>query len=80
MRQLDSSPDIPAGLAVRARHVAEFWNSYNVTGDPGASTREVLEGIERQVSDCMSMAMQAIGKAESLTAIALGLMSGHENL
>lgn len=78
MERGDSLPDDPDRLAARKKQLADWWNSLHLGGNPGASTWEVLDGIERQVSDCLYGDHADISRAESLTAEAMHLVAGHE--
>jgi hypothetical protein len=56
-----------------------FWNDLQISGDTKATTWRALEPIERQVTEHLDRAGPGdVGKAWSLTAQALCLMTGSE--
>ncbi len=61
----------------RAKHIAEFWNSIRMD-ELDATIWEVLEPIERQVTECLDQSPPRIAAAESLTAQALVVLDGYE--
>jgi hypothetical protein len=56
--------------------VIDFWNGLRVSNDPGSTNWEVLEDLERQVTDCLYSSLVELNKAERLTAQAMLLMTG----
>jgi hypothetical protein len=58
------------------RSIVDWWNAFSVCDRPGGSTWEVLDDIQRQVTECLSRDPPDIGQAESLTARAALLMAG----
>jgi hypothetical protein len=73
------SPDDPQSLEARRQHVIDFWNGLRTCGDPGATTWEVLELLERQATEYVDEALCNIRAAESTTAHAALLIAGCEN-
>ncbi len=71
-----SSPDDPYVKEVRRRLIVEWWNRLRIDGHPGETTWEVLDCLERQVSECLRRTPPDISKAESLTAQAALLIDG----
>lgn len=74
------SPDDPQATNARCQRVVEFWNELRTWGDSGATTWEVLESLERQVTECLDHAPPEVGEAESLTALAALLIAGQSDL
>ena len=60
----------------RIRQIVEFWNDYAAFDDPGSTTREVLEELQQNVTDCLSRDPADINCAEGLTAKAMLLLAG----
>lgn len=58
------------------RFIAEFWSNLRVCEELGATNWRVLEPIEREVTECLYKAPGDIGRAESLTALAMLLIAG----
>lgn len=73
---LVSLPDDPGGVSDRILLIVDFWNAVRVCGDPGATTWEELETIEREVTSCLARQIPDVEKAESLTARAMRLIAG----
>ena len=61
----------------RIRRLVEFWNQLRIIDQLGATLLEALEPLERQVTDCLYQEPPDIGRAESLTALALRVLAGH---
>ncbi len=74
------SPDDPQAMDARRQQLIEFWNELRTCGHSGATTWEVLESLERQVTECLDHAPPDIGEAESLTALAALLITGQSDL
>ena len=74
------SPDDPQATDARRQQLVEFWNELRTEGNSGATTWEVLESLERQVTERLDHASPDIGEAESLTALAALLIAGHSDL
>jgi hypothetical protein len=64
----------------RLRGIQDFWNELRISGDSGATSGEVLETIERQVTECLALGRPDINRAESLTAKACLLIAGQCDL
>lgn len=62
----------------RRQRIVQFWMALELDGDPGATTREVLDGLRDRVTECL--AIEDIATAESLTAKALLYIEGLEQL
>lgn len=73
------SPDDPQTVEVRRQQVIDFWNWLRTCGDPGATTWEVLEPLERQATEQLDEAPPNIRGAESTTALAALLIAGCDN-
>ncbi len=73
------SPVEPLTVQDRVNLIREIWHSWSMSGDAGATTWDVLEGIQAQVTDCLyfgSTHVESIEMAESLTAKAFLLRDG----
>ncbi len=70
----------PDPLLPQLRQVAEWWNQLRVSGDSGATTWEVLDDLERKVTDCITADPPDIARAVSLTMRAMHFVAGNENL
>ncbi len=70
------SPDDPQTAENRRQQLVEFWNELRIYGDPGATTWEVLEPLELQVTECLDHDPPDIRGAESQTALAALLITG----
>jgi hypothetical protein len=77
---VELSPDDPPTTDARRQQLIEFWNELRTCGNSGATTWEVLESLERQVTECLDQYPPDIGAAESLTALAALLMTGQGDL
>ena len=73
------SPDDPQASEARRQQIIDFWNVLRTCGDPGATTWEVLEPLERQVTEYLDDDPPDIRGAESLTALAALLIAGCDN-
>lgn len=60
--------------------IVDFWNALRINDDPGSTNWEVLEDLERQVTDCLANAPPDVDFAERLTAQAMLLMTGQTSL
>ncbi len=74
------SPDESWASNARWKWIVHFWNELRTCGNPGATTWEVLESLERQVTECLDHDPPDIGEAESLTALAALLIAGQNDL
>lgn len=73
----DASPGrFMAANRERIRLIVDFWTQLAVCEDSGATTWEVLEDLERKVTDCLDRTPPQLGRAESLTAEAICRMTG----
>ena len=73
------SPDDPQNIEARRQQIIDFWNELRTYGDPGATTWEVLEPLERQVTEYLDDAPSDLRGAESTTAHAALLIAGCHN-
>jgi hypothetical protein len=73
------SPDDPQSTA-RCQQLIGFWNGLRTCGDSGATTWEVLDALENEVTGCLYRSPPDIGQAESLTAQAALLIAGFTEL
>lgn len=74
------SPDDPDDRRSREQSVIDFWNALSCESDAGETTWGVLEGLQSQVTECLSRSVIDLAKAESLTALAALLMSGRKRI
>jgi hypothetical protein len=72
-------PEDPFSRESRLRRIEKFWNALEETGDSGEASREALEEIRGQVTDCLMRNPQNLEKAESLTAKAALKIQGQES-
>lgn len=70
------SPGESQAPDARWKRVTCFWNELHTCGQPGATTWEVLESLENEVTECLYRNPPDIGLAESLTAQAAALIAG----
>lgn len=67
--------EISDELAFRIRLLDDFWRQLGCCDDSGATTREALDQIERQVDQCLYRQVPDIVTAEALTALALKMLT-----
>lgn len=61
----------------RIRPIVEFWNQLRVCDATGRTSWEILEPLERQVTECfVRRRPRDIDRAASLTALAMILIAG----
>lgn len=60
--------------------IIEFWSALHICEDPGETTWEVLDPLERQVTEYLDNDPPNIQMAVSLTAKAALLIDGCSNL
>lgn len=70
------SPEDPQATEVRHQQLIEFWNALRTCGDSGATTWEVLDALENEVTGCLYRSPPDIARAESLTGQAAILIAG----
>ena len=70
------SPEEPDWVQERKRQLALVWNELDNSRDSGATTLEVVESHRLQVTDCLAGDPPDIGRADSITAHVLLLISG----
>ncbi len=68
-------PTLSATDRERIQLVVEFWN-VTADGQSGETTKEVLEELQREVTDCLYRDPPDINMAERLTARAFHLIAG----
>jgi len=73
------SPDITVGED-RIQTIVHFWNGLRACDDSGATTWEVLDSLEKKVTECMYHDPPDMQGAESLTAKAALLIAGNRDL
>lgn len=56
--------------------ISIFWNQLRIADEIGAAQWEVLEGLERKVTDCLAASPQMLEEARAYTAQAMLLVSG----
>lgn len=62
------SPHVLLSSEARIKErIVAFWNELRVTEDIGVTSWEVLETIEREVTECLNHAPPDIGRAMTLT-------------
>jgi hypothetical protein len=72
----DLSPSGPSDKQQRLQSIITFWNALSCREDAGETTWGVLEGLQAQVTECLSREPPDLKEAESLTAKAALLMTG----
>ena len=60
----------------RINRAISFWNEYGVHQESGAATWEVIDEVQRKVTECLYAAEIEAHAIESLTAKAMMLMQG----
>ena len=65
---VELSPDDPQATDTRRQRLVEFWNELRTCGKSGATTWEVLDALENEVTGCLYRSSPDINRAESLTA------------
>jgi hypothetical protein len=73
------SPDDPQSFESRRQKIVDFWNVLRTCGDPGATTWEVLDPLELQVTEYLDRDPPDVRGAESRTALAFLLIAGCSN-
>jgi hypothetical protein len=58
------------------REIVEFWNRLRVCEELGTNDWEVLESLERQVTECLVRDPPSYDEASSLTALAMLKIAG----
>jgi hypothetical protein len=74
------SPGCPPEHRSRLQNVIAFWNALSCESDAGETTWGVLEGLQAQVTECLSRVPPDIRHAESLTAEAALRLTGQGNV
>ncbi len=74
------SPEERDTLERQHKAIVSWWNELRVDGDSGATNWEVLDVMERQVSECLDRAPPDLNEAGSLTAKAALLIAGSYDL
>jgi hypothetical protein len=69
-------PRLSATDREKIQLIVDFWNGYMADGDSGHTTKEVLEELQREVTDCLYRDPPDINLAERLTARVLHLIEG----
>ena len=64
----------------RVRPIVEFWNQLRISEELGATTWDVLEPLERIVTEALAKRRLDLDEAEAATAKAFFYISGQENL
>ncbi len=70
------SPTLSATDRERIQCLVDFWNVCTANDDSGETTKEVLEELQREVTDCLYRNPPDIKMAERLTARAFHLIEG----
>lgn len=74
-RQLSTSP-AQLSSSSRAKQIAEFWNSLRTCEELDTAIWEVLEPIERQVTEYLDRSPPLLTQAESVTAQVMIMLAG----
>ena len=74
--QLLPFPDDAEEPSEAIQQILDFWNALRVCDESGATTWEVLEKLEHEVTDCFAPLSPDLNKAVSLTAYAMLLVAG----
>ncbi|NLS93689.1 MAG: hypothetical protein GXX96_16130 [Planctomycetaceae bacterium] len=74
------SPDDPQRMDARYLQLSEFWNELRTCGDSGATTWEVLDALETEITECLYRNPPDIDRAMSLTARAALMIAGFTEL
>jgi hypothetical protein len=77
---VDSEGDDREGLFTRDNRrelICDFWSKICISGETGATDRATLDEIEREVTEVMYREKSDLDLAESLTFMALHLISGN---
>lgn len=79
------SPELSSGELwvsdARWKWIIHFWNELHTCGNPGATTWEVLESLEKEVMECLyRRSPPDIEGAASITAKAGHLIAGFIDL
>ena len=61
---------------IRSQQLAEFWSRLRVSEELGATTWDVLEPLEREVTEALDQDPPDFIRADSATAKAFCLISG----
>ena len=69
-------PTLSATDRERIQRLVDFWNAYTADDDSGDTTKEVLEELQREVTDCLYRDPPDMNMAERLTARAFHLIEG----
>jgi hypothetical protein len=71
-----SPAESPPQAQDRFRLIADWWSELRTGEDSGATTWEVLDLLERQVTECLMHDPPDLSGAESITAKAALLLNG----
>lgn len=71
-----SPSNLPRGDDAELNLIIEFWNQLRVSDELGGTTWEVLEPLERRVTECLDRAPPDVDAARTATAEALWLLDG----
>jgi len=69
-------PEALTAQRERIDAIVSFWNEVRINDDSGSTSWEVLEDLERQVTECLSNVLADIDRAERLTSRAMLSMTG----
>ena len=72
----DLSSGSPSDEEFQIQQIVEWWNALRTGDETGAATWEVLESLERQVTECLAERNRNVAQAISLTAFAMLLVAG----
>lgn len=64
----------------RVHQIGEVWNKIRSLDDPGQTTWETIEALERDVTECLVRRPPDIAKAASVTFKTLLLIAGQHDL
>ncbi len=72
--------DVSSLYQLRLQAIVDWWTQLEVCGDCGVTCWEVLDPIRDKVTACLGFSPPDIDMAEHLTARAIGLITGEENV
>ena len=78
--QLVLSPDDPDSDKFRTQRIVDWWNELRICGESGAATWEELDAMEQEVTGKLASRPPDVNRAESITAYAMLLIAGCEEL
>lgn len=80
MSNVDDPCDVSSFDRLRREALVEWWTQLERDGDCGSTTWEVLDPIRDRVTACLGFSPPQLDRAEHLTALALRLITGDEQI